>query len=276
MMFDLSGRVALITGASGGFGAQFAYTLTEHGADVVLTGRRRDVLEQHAAKISAGPTQTFSGRAKVLVADLALDNLAVELIAQAEQCFNAPVDILVNNAGIGQADRALDCSAETWGNVLATDLTVPFLLAQEAARRMIACQLAGACIVNVASIFGLVPTSGMIAYAAAKAALVQMTRALAVELGPKGVRVNALAPGWCMTDMTRDYLQSDRGATIAQDIPLRRFGTPADLDGAILLLVSDAGRYINGATLVVDGGLSVGMRDGRAVPKKQEARSGGD
>src|SRR5262249_8087210 len=169
---------------------------------------------------------------------------------------------------IGHADKAIDCPHETWRNVIDVDLSAPFLLAQEAARRMARAGRGGA-IINVASVFGLTPTKGMVAYACAKAALVQLTKSLALEFADKGIRVNARAPGWCVTEMTRSYLQTERGASIARDIPLGRFGNPADLDGALLLLASDAGRYINGTTLVVDGGLSIGMRDG--VPHSKRA-----
>jgi NAD(P)-dependent dehydrogenase (short-subunit alcohol dehydrogenase family) len=270
MMFSLKDQVALITGASGGFGARFAQTLSAYGAQVIVSGRREERLNE-VAELAGNGTM-------VLVADLDQFNghatvaraaFAKALFDQAESLFGCPVDILINNAGIGHSDRTLDLPHETWAQVLATDLDAPFLLAQEAARRMVTRRRG--CIVNVASIFGLMPARGMIAYATAKAALIQMTRSLALELGPKGVRVNALAPGWCVTDMTRAYLESPRGATIAEDIPLGRFGEPSDLDGAILLLVSNAGRYINGATLVIDGGLSLALRDGTPSTRSQSA-----
>jgi NAD(P)-dependent dehydrogenase (short-subunit alcohol dehydrogenase family) len=189
-----------------------------------------------------------------------------------EARLGRPVSILINNAGIGHADSALKCTSDIFRNVLDVDLVAPFVLAQEAARRMIGGQRRiGGAIVNIASNFGQLPQKNMVAYAVAKAGLIQLTKCLALEWGGQGIRVNALAPGWSMTPMTEAFLQSERGAGITQDIPLGRFGHPADLDGAVLLLVSDLGRYINGAVITIDGGLSIGMREGRSTAKPKPA-----
>jgi NAD(P)-dependent dehydrogenase (short-subunit alcohol dehydrogenase family) len=140
-----------------------------------------------------------------------------------------------------------------WRRVLAIDLDAAFFCAQEGARRMLAAGKAGA-IVNIASVLGLGVAKGVIAYATAKAGVLQMTRALGLELAFKGIRVNAIAPGWFVTDLNRDYLTSEAGDKVKRAIPAGRFGEAGDLDGALLLLASDAGRYIAGATIVVDGG----------------------
>jgi 3-oxoacyl-[acyl-carrier protein] reductase len=170
------------------------------------------------------------------------------------------VTILVNNAGVAQQPmRATSLDAAEWRRVLATDLDAVFLWAQEAANRMIAAKVPGA-IVNIASVLGLSVTKGTAAYAVAKAAVIQTTKALAIEVAAKGVRVNAIAPGWFVTDMNSFYLNTEGGQAMKNDIPLGRFGNPGDLDGALLLLVSGAGAYMTGATIVVDGGQLVQIK----------------
>jgi 3-oxoacyl-[acyl-carrier protein] reductase len=148
---------------------------------------------------------------------------------------------------------------EEWRKILSTNLDAVFFWAQEAARRILAANKQGA-IVNIASVLGLAVSKGAVAYAAAKAGVVQTTKALAVELAFKGVRVNAIAPGWFVTEMNDEYLTSDAGVAIKREIPMGRFGNPGDLDGALLLLTSDAGSYITGATIVVDGGQVVQIK----------------
>jgi 3-oxoacyl-[acyl-carrier protein] reductase len=164
------------------------------------------------------------------------------------------VTILVNNAGIAQSStRAIEVTPEEWRKVLGVDLDAVFHNAQEAARRMLAAGKPGA-IVNISSVLGFGVSKGVAAYATAKAAVIQITKALAVELAFKGVRVNAIAPGWFVTEINDKYLMSEAGAALKRDIPMGRFGNDGDLDGALLLLASDAGSYITGATIVVDGG----------------------
>jgi NAD(P)-dependent dehydrogenase (short-subunit alcohol dehydrogenase family) len=148
---------------------------------------------------------------------------------------------------------------EEWRKVLATNLDAVFFWAQEAARRMLAAKKQGA-IVNIASVLGLNVAKGAVAYATAKAGVVQVTKALAVELAFKGIRVNAIAPGWFVTEINDTYLESEAGAAIKREIPMGRFGNEGDLDGALLLLTSDAGAYITGSTIVADGGQVVQIK----------------
>jgi 3-oxoacyl-[acyl-carrier protein] reductase len=162
------------------------------------------------------------------------------------------VTILVNNAGVAHSGRAVELSEEEWRRVIATDLDAVFFWAQEAARRMLAAGKRGA-IINIASVLGLSVAKGVAAYAAAKAGVIQVTKALALELAFKGIRVNAIAPGYISTEINRDFLAGE-GAKMTRQIPVGRFGEEGDLDGVLLLLASDAGRYITGETIVVDGG----------------------
>jgi 3-oxoacyl-[acyl-carrier protein] reductase len=244
-LFDLTGRVALVTGASSGLGVRFAEVLAENGAKVVLVARRADRLDALKKKIEAA-----GGQAAVAEADV-LDRKAMEhAFDVAEKAFGT-VTILVNNAGITHADRVHEMPEETWRRVTGTNLDAVLYWAQEAARRMIAAKKQGA-IVNIASILGFGVTKGVAAYSVAKAGVVQLTKALAVELAFRGVRVNAIAPGYIVTEINEEYLKSHPDMT--RNIPVGRFGETRDLDGALLLLTSDAGRFMAGATIVVDGG----------------------
>jgi 3-oxoacyl-[acyl-carrier protein] reductase len=245
--------VALVTGASSGLGVQFARALSDNGAAVALVARRADRLKSLQNEIEGK-----GGRAVANEADVTDHADIVRAFDAAEKAFGT-VTILVNNAGIAHGGRAVEMPPEEWRKVLSTNLDAVFFWAQEAARRLLAAKKQGA-IVNIASVLGLAVSKGAVAYAAAKAGVVQVTKALAVELAFKGVRVNAIAPGWFITEMNDEYLTGEAGAAIKREIPMGRFGNPGDLDGALLLLVSDAGSYITGATVVVDGGQVVQIK----------------
>jgi NAD(P)-dependent dehydrogenase (short-subunit alcohol dehydrogenase family) len=253
-MFNLTGRVALVTGASSGLGQQFARALADNGAAVALVARRTDRLLDLQQEIEAAG-------AKAIAIEADVTDRAAMLAAYdaAEKAFGT-VTILVNNAGVAQQPlRATDVTPEEWRRVLSVDLDAVFFWAQEAARRMIAAKKPGS-IVNIASVLGFGVAKGTAAYAVAKAAVVQTTKALSLELAFKGVRVNAIAPGWFVTEINDTYLNSEAGQAMKREIPMGRFGNSGDLDGALLLLASNAGAYMTGATILVDGGQVVQLK----------------
>jgi 3-oxoacyl-[acyl-carrier protein] reductase len=252
-IFDLSGKVALVTGASSGLGARFAEVLADNGAAVVLVARRAARLEALKTRIGK-----LGGRAIAVEADVR-DRAAMSGAFDAAEKAFGTVTIVVNNAGVVHSGRAVELAEADWRRVLATNLDAVFYWSQEAARRMLAAGTGGA-IVNIASVLGLNVDKGVIAYATAKAGVVQLTKALALELAFKGIRVNAIAPGWIVTDINREYLSGEQGAAMKRQIPMGRFGEERDLDGPLLLLVSDAGRYMTGATIVADGGQVVALK----------------
>jgi NAD(P)-dependent dehydrogenase (short-subunit alcohol dehydrogenase family) len=251
-LFDLTGQVALVTGASSGIGVRFAEVLAANGAAVVLVARRAERLAELNARIEAA-----GGRALAVAADVTDRGAMRRAYDAAEKAFGT-VTILANNAGVAVSGRAIELTEPEWRRVLDTNLDAVFFWAQEAARRMLAAGKCGA-IVNTASVLGFGVAKGVAAYAIAKAGVVQLTKALALELAFKGVRVNAIAPGYIVTEINREWLAGE-GAAMTREIPAGRFGEERDLDGALLLLASDAGRYITGATIVVDGGQIVGLR----------------
>jgi len=239
----LAGRTALVTGASAGLGRHFAGLLARHGATVVVAARRLPELTALVAEIDAA-----GGAAHAVALDVRNTDAVERAVATA-----GPLDIVVNNAGIATTKPALDTDEAAWQQVLDTNLSGAFRVARAAARSMVEAGRGGS-IVNIASILAFRVAKQVPAYVAAKAGLVKLTEALALELAPRGVRVNALAPGYVETDLNRDFLRSPAGQAMQARIPSRRFGTASDLDGALLLLASEAGAYITGATVVVDGG----------------------
>lgn len=244
MAGQLHGRTALVTGASSGLGRHFADVLAAQGAGVVLAARRPEALEAARAEIEAA-----GGAARAVALDVA-DPASVE--AAFAQIGEAP-DIVVNNAGVTTDTPALAMDAATWDRVLDTNLTGAFLVAQAGARALRDAGKGGS-IVNVASITGLRPAGNLAAYAASKAGLIHLTKTLALEWARHGIRVNALCPGYIETDLNRDFFASEAGKALIRRIPQRRLGKPAELDGALLLLATDAGSYITGTALVADGG----------------------
>ncbi len=246
-MFNLTGRVALVTGASSGLGQQFARALADNGASVALVARRADRLAAFKAELEKSGAKAIAIEADVT------DRAAMLAAYDATEKAFGTVTILVNNAGIAHGGRAIEFTPEDWRRMMTTNLDAVFYWAQEAARRMLAAGKMGS-IVNIASVLGLMVAKGGASYATAKAGVIQVTKALAVELAFKGVRVNAIAPGWFVTEINDDYLNSEKGDAIKREVPMGRFGKAGDLDGALLLLASDAGSYMTGATIVVDGG----------------------
>lgn len=244
--FDLSGKVALVTGASQGLGRRFARVLAEHGAAVGLAARQVAKLEALQREIEAA-----GGRA----ASVALDVTSLPAIEAALDQLEAslgPLDILINNAGVAVSKGVLEQTEADWDQVVGTNLKGAFFVAQAVARRMAAQH--GGSIVNLGSVLSLDVVGHLAPYAASKGGLWQLTRAMALELARHDVRVNALAPGYIATEINRDFLATEPGQRMLKKIPQRRFGVPEDLDGALLLLASDASRYMTGSIIVVDGG----------------------
>jgi NAD(P)-dependent dehydrogenase (short-subunit alcohol dehydrogenase family) len=246
-MFDLGDRTVLVTGASSGLGLHFARTVLAAGARVVLAARRRERLEALAAEMDPE-----GGRAWPLEMDVTDAASVAAGVAQAwEQA--GPIDVLVNNSGIALTTRALDLEEADWDRVMDTNLKGAWLVARAVARAMVDEGREGS-IVNIASILGIRPAGGVAPYAASKAGLVQLTRALALEWARHRIRVNAIAPGYVHTEINAEFFATEAGQAVVRRIPQRRLGQPEDLDGALLLLASDASRYMTGSTIVIDGG----------------------
>lgn len=250
--FDLTDKVAIVTGASSGLGRHFALTLAKAGAKVAVCARRADRLTELAREIEA-----FDGRAFPVVLDVT-DAASVRAAVAAAETELGAIAILVNNAGVAVAKPLLEHDVGDWDRVIDTNLKGVWLMAQEVARHMVRLGHGGS-IVNLASILGLTAQQQVPSYCASKAAVIHLSRAMAVELAPHGIRVNAIAPGFFESEMTHDYLASDAGRAMVKRIPLRRTGASDELDGALLLLASDASAYITGAVITVDGGQSIGL-----------------
>jgi NAD(P)-dependent dehydrogenase (short-subunit alcohol dehydrogenase family) len=244
--FRLDGKLVLVTGASSGLGRHFARLLAGAGARVAVTARRADRLETLAAEIAAEGGQAFP---------VSLDVTDARSVCE---CFDditskaGVPDVVVSNAGLTVSKPLLEQDESDRDTVIDTNLKGCWLVGTEAARRMVAAGKGGS-VVNVASILGLRVAGGVAPYAISKAGVVQATRAMALELARHGIRVNALLPGYIVTDLNRAFLGSEAGQRLRARIPSRRFGEPSDLDGPMLLLASDAGRAMSGAILAVDG-----------------------
>lgn len=240
-------RVAIVTGGGRGIGEATALRLASEGAAVAI-----GELDLDAARSVVAAIEASGGRAIAVRADVASADDMRALAAATADAFG-PADVLVNNAGIAQTERALEVTPQDWERVVGTNLTGAFTVAQAVARRMVAAEVAGA-IVNIASILGERVAGGVAPYAISKAGVIQMTKALALELARHSIRVNALAPGYVETDLNRDFFASEAGQAIVRRVPQRRIGQLADLDGPLLLLASDASAFMTGSVVAVDGG----------------------
>ena len=255
---DLSGRVAFITGASGGLGAQFARTLSNAGAAVVLASRRVEKLKDLRAQIDGE-----GGDAHVIeldVTDLASIRSAV---AHAETEVGS-IDILVNNSGVSTTQRIQDVSGDDFDYVFDTNVKGAFFVAQEVGKRMLARaqgsapgSYTGGRIVNIASMAGLKVLPKIGVYSMSKAAVVQMTKAMAQEWGRFGINVNAICPGYIDTDLNHSHWKTEAGQKLMQMLPRKRVGQPQDLDALLVMLCSDQSHFINGAVISADDGFGV-------------------
>ncbi|MBN9061492.1 MAG: 2-deoxy-D-gluconate 3-dehydrogenase [Rhizobiales bacterium 65-9] len=244
---SLEGRRALVTGASGGLGEHFAKLLARCGAHVAIAARRLDACERVRDDIARG-----GGKAVAIALDVS-DSQSVATGVETAIVALGGLDILVNNAGVTATTPLLDLDESAWDRIIDTNLKGAFLAGQAAARAMSAGKQGGA-IVNIASILGLRVAGQVAPYAAGKAGLVQLTKAMALEWARHDIRVNALCPGYVETDFNRDFFATEAGQALVRRIPQRRLLKPSDLDGALLLLCSDAGAAITGAAIPVDGG----------------------
>jgi 3-oxoacyl-[acyl-carrier protein] reductase len=243
-MFDLSGRTALVTGASGGIGDAIARQLHGQGATVVLSGRRQDAL--------AALAEALGGRARMAVAELAEPQAAEQLIAATEA--DGGVDVLINNAGLTRDNLALRMKDEDWQTVLDINLSAGFRLIRAALRGMMRRRWGR--IVNVTSIVALTGNPGQANYAAAKAGMIGMTKSLAAEVASRGITVNCVAPGFIQTAMT-DALNEQQRARLLERVPVGRLGSTADVAAAVGYLVSEEAAYVTGQTLHINGGMAM-------------------
>jgi 3-oxoacyl-[acyl-carrier protein] reductase len=243
-MFDVSGRTALVTGASGGIGAAIARQLHGQGATLVLAGRRRDAL--------AALADALGERARIAVAELAEPQAAEQLIAAADA--GDGVDVLINNAGLTRDNLAVRMKDEDWQTVLDVNLSAGFRLIRAALRGMMRRRWGR--IVNVTSVVALTGNPGQANYAAAKAGMIGMTKSLAAEVASRGITVNCIAPGFIETPMT-DALSEQQRARLLEHVPVGRLGSAADVAAAVGYLVSEEAAYVTGQTLHVNGGMAM-------------------
>lgn len=255
---DLSGRVAFITGASGGLGAQFARTLSRAGAAVVLAARRTEKLKELRAQI-----ESEGGDAHVVQLDVTDVDSIKSAVAHAETEVGS-IDILINNSGVSTTQRLVDVTEEDYDYVLGTNTKGAFFVAQEVGKRMLARAkgaapgtYTGGRIVNIASMAGLkvLPQIGI--YCMSKAAVVHMTKAMAAEWGKFGINVNALCPGYIDTEINHHHWQTEQGQKLISMLPRKRVGQPADLDAVLVMLCAKESHFINGAVIAADDGFAV-------------------
>jgi NAD(P)-dependent dehydrogenase (short-subunit alcohol dehydrogenase family) len=255
---DLSGRVALVTGASSGLGAQFARTLAKAGAGVVLAARRVERLKALRAEI-----QAEGGDAHVVELDVTDHDSIKSAVAHAETEMGT-IDILVNNSGVSRTQKLVDVSPEDYDFIMDTNTRGAFFVAQEVGKRMIARSsgaapgtFIGGRIVNIASVAGLRVAGQLGVYAMSKAAVVHMTRAMALEWGRHGINVNAICPGVIDTEMNHQFWKTEQGQKLVQTLPRKRVGKPQDLDATLMMLCANESHFINGAVISADDGHGV-------------------
>ena len=250
----LAGKVVLITGASAGLGKHFASVMARAGAQVVLAARRLEKLEETAA-----PIRSAGGEVHCVTLDVMENDQIAVAFALAEETFGI-VTILINTSGIVIAGKYPDISEKDWDAVIGTNLKGAWMMAQEAARRMISAKKGGS-IINLASILAFRTQKALSTYSISKAAVAQMTRTMAAELAPHDIRVNAMAPGYIATDMNSDFLYSRRGQQMMGEVPLGRYGELHELDECLLMLSGEKSKYLTGAVIPIDGGHSLSIRD---------------
>jgi NAD(P)-dependent dehydrogenase (short-subunit alcohol dehydrogenase family) len=246
-VFDVHDQHILVTGGSSGFGRHFAQLLATNGAKVTLAARRAEALKSAVDEI-----KDAGGKAQSVVLDVTVADKIDAVMAEAEAAFG-PIRGVVNNAGVTATKPALQQDERSWNSVIDTNLKGVWLVAQAAAKRMVENKVKGS-IVNIASILGLRVAGAVAPYAISKAGVIQMTKALALEWARYGIRVNALAPGYFVTELNDDFFQSDAGQALIKRVPQRRLGELTELDGPLLLLISNAGSFMTGSVVTVDGG----------------------
>jgi NAD(P)-dependent dehydrogenase (short-subunit alcohol dehydrogenase family) len=247
---DLSGKVALVTGASSGLGARFAKVLAQAGATVALAARRTERLKELRAEIDAE-----GGEAHVYALDVTDVQSVQACVAQVESDLKK-IDILVNNSGVSAQARAFDVTEEDYDYVMNTNLKGAFFVAQQVGKVMAERKTPGR-IINIASVAGMRALSQLSVYCISKAAVIAMTKSMALEWGRYGINVNAICPGYIETEINSAYFKGEGGQKLLNILPRRRLGQPEDLDGLMLLLASEASGFVNGAVIAADDGLSV-------------------
>lgn len=247
-LFRLDGQRALVTGASGGLGLHFAETLAAAGADVVLAARRADKLAAEVERLRASGAKAYA-----VSMDVTQEASVRQALVEAETLTAGPIDILVNNAGVSGRSFFLNVEEEEWDSVMNTNLKGAYLAARAVAQRLVETGTPGS-IINIASILGLRVGGAVSPYCASKAGLIHLTKSMALELARNKIRVNAIAPGYIETDLNRDFFETDIAKKMIARIPSKRLGLKEELSGPLLLLASNAGSYMTGSVLEVDGG----------------------
>ncbi len=250
--FSLAGKIALVTGASSGIGYAVAKGLAQAGATIIATARRRDRLEKLVAEI-----EQQGGQALAVTMDVTDSESIKQALDQAESSFGT-VDILINNAGVADPKAFLKTDEASLDFVMDTNFKGVWQVAQQTAQRMVDAEQGGS-IINIASILGLRTQPGYASYSASKAAVIQLTRSMALDLCRYGIRVNAIAPGWFTTEINQEISESEQGKAYLKQTPARRSGKVEELLGPIIMLASDAGSFVNGAILPVDGAHSAAL-----------------